>query len=148
MNQRIERIGRRLAWLALVVVAILLLVVSAVARADDGSPPDSSLVGVPALVDALRLIAEGVGAGFVLAFLAERFEWFQKLAPNAKWWVIFCVMILSPVLAQVLLDFVPADVWSQIEPYWRALALGFVGWAGSQAVHLGQKALVKLNGGG
>ncbi|MBN1815370.1 MAG: hypothetical protein JXA14_26295 [Anaerolineae bacterium] len=104
--------------------------------------------GVPALVDAVRLIAEGVGAGFVLAFLAERFEWFQKLSPKAKWWVIFGVMIASPLVAQVLLEFVPADVWAQVEPYWRALALGFVGWAGSQAVHLGQKALDKLNGGG
>jgi hypothetical protein len=28
-------------------------------------------------------------------------------------------------------------VWVAIEPYWRALAAGFVGWAGSQAAYLG-----------
>lgn len=98
---------------------------------------------VPAFVDVLALIAQGLGAGFVLAFLAERFEWFQKLSPKIKWWVIFGVSVGAPIAAQTLLDFVPADVWAQIEPYWQALALGFLSWAGSQAVHLGRKALVK-----
>lgn len=121
-------------------VALSLAVSGSIVCADDGGPV---VQDVPAFVDVLALIAQGVGAGFVLAFLAERFEWFQKLPAQAKWWVIFGVSVGAPIVAQVLLDFVPADVWAKAEPYWQALALGFLSWAGSQAVHLGHKALAK-----
>lgn len=123
---------------AIIVLSILVGAVVAV-LADDGIPTEPV---VPDIVDVLALIAEGVGAGFVLAFLAEKFEWFQQLPSRTKWWLILIVSLAFPVVAQALLDYVPLDVWSQIEPYWRALALGFVGWAGSQAVHLGHKALI------
>ena len=42
-----------------------------------------------------------------------------------------------PVLAQLLLQFVPSNVWAALQPYWSALAAGFVGWAGSQAAYIG-----------
>ena len=74
-------------------------------------------------------------------FLFERFKWFQNLSSDAKWWVIFGLSLGLPLLAQVLLQFVPADVWAMLEPYWRALASGFLTWAGSQAAHLANKAL-------
>jgi hypothetical protein len=128
--------------LVVILAVVLSLTVSVTAAcAGDGAPEEPA--AVPTLVDVLALIAQGVGAGFVLAFLAERFEWFQQLPARAKWWVIFGVSIAAPIAAQALLDFVPAHVWTQIEPYWQALALGFLSWAGSQAVHLGHKALVK-----
>lgn len=92
---------------------------------------------IPGLIDVLQLLAQGVGAGFVLAFLAEKVKWFQQLAPDKKNILVLALSIGLPILAQVLLQFVPASVWMAIEPYWRALAAGFVGWAGSQAAYLG-----------
>lgn len=92
---------------------------------------------VPEFVDVLRLLAQGVGAGFVLAFLAEKVGWFKKQPSEKKNIIILALSIGLPILAQVLLQFVPASVWVAIEPYWRALAAGFVGWAGSQTAYLG-----------
>lgn len=92
---------------------------------------------IPGLIDVLQLLAQGVGAGFVLAFLAEKVGWFQQLPSEKKNIVILVLSVGLPILAQVLLQFVPASVWVAIEPYWRALAAGFVGWAGSQAAYLG-----------
>lgn len=92
---------------------------------------------IPGFVDVLRLLAQGVGAGFVLAFLAEKVGWFQQLPAEKKNLVILVLSVGLPIVAQVLLQFVPAQVWTAIEPYWSALAAGFVGWAGSQAAYLG-----------
>lgn len=100
---------------------------------------------VPGLVEVLKLLAGGVGVGAVIAFLFERFRFFQDLTGEARWWVIFGCSVGLPVLAQVGLEFVPGGVWAQLEPYWRALAAGFLTWAGSQVAHLVRGAL-KGNG--
>jgi len=92
---------------------------------------------VPGLTEVLGVLASGVGAGFVLAFLAEKVAWFQALPADKKNIVIMALSLGLPVLARVLLQVVPAEVWVAIEPYWHALAAGFVGWAGSQAAYLG-----------
>lgn len=92
---------------------------------------------VPGIQEVLGLLASGVGAGFVLSFLAEKVGWFQALSSQKKNVLVLALSIGLPVLAQVLLQFVPAQVWAAIEPYWRALAAGFVGWAGSQAAYVG-----------
>jgi hypothetical protein len=95
---------------------------------------------IPTLTEVLARIAAGLMAGVILAFLFERFAWFQKLSPDAKWWVVFGVQIGLPVVATALLQFVPASVWAALEPYWQAIALGFVAWIGSQVAHRQDKA--------
>ena len=92
---------------------------------------------IPDVVDVLSLLAQGVGAGFVLSFLAEKSQWFQALKPEVKSWLIFGLSVGLPVLAQLLLMVVPASVWEAIQPFWMALAGGFISWAGSQAAYLG-----------
>jgi hypothetical protein len=95
------------------------------------------MVETPGLVDVLGLLAQGVGAGFVLAFLAEKAAWFQRLPGEKKNLLIMAISLGLPVLAQALLRFVPDHVWTTLQPYWSALAAGFVGWAGSQAAYVG-----------
>jgi hypothetical protein len=73
--------------------------------------------------------------GAVLAFLFERVEWFQKLPSDVRWWVIMGLSLGLPVLSTALLQFVPPNIWAAIEPYWKALATGFLIWAGSQVAH-------------
>jgi len=94
-------------------------------------------MNVPSITEVLSLLAQGVGAGVVLAFLAEKSGWFQKLSSSAKGWLVFGLSLGLPLLAQVLLQFVPSSVWAAIQPFWQALAAGFIGWAGSQAAYLG-----------
>ena len=98
---------------------------------------------IEGLVEVLKLLASGVGTGAVLAFLFDQFSFFQQLEARVKWWVVFGVSLGLPLLAQVLLQFVPVDVWATLEPYWRALAAGFLTWAGSQMVHVARKVLKK-----
>ena len=92
---------------------------------------------IPTIVEVLSLLAQGVGAGVVLAFLAEKSTWFQKLESERKGWLVFGVSVGLPLVAQLLLGFVPPGVWEAIQPYWQALAAGFIAWAGSQAAYLG-----------
>jgi len=94
---------------------------------------------VPPLPGVFALLAQGVGVGAVLAFLFERFKWFQTLTGETRWWVIFGLSLGLPMIAQLLLQFVPAEAWAIIEPYWRALAAGFLAWAASQGAHMLQK---------
>ena len=86
--------------------------------------------------DVAGMLARGVGLGAVIAFLFENVGWFQELPSNIKWWVILCLSLALPVLAQLAVQLVPADVWALLEPYWQALAAGFLVWAGSQGTHL------------
>lgn len=92
---------------------------------------------IPSLVEVLSLLAQGVGAGFVLALLAEKSGWFQQLNAQRKGWLIFGLSMGLPLLAQLLLQFVPPNVWEILQPYWYALAAGFISWAGSQVAYLG-----------
>lgn len=94
---------------------------------------------VPGFAEVLKLLAQGIGVGGVIAFLFERFGWFQGLSGNAKWWVIFGISFGLPMLAQVALQFVPAAWWPALEQVWHVVAAGFLTWLGSQALHLLQK---------
>ena len=94
---------------------------------------------VPGLVEVLGMLASGIGVGAVLAFLFEHFGWFQNLSGHGRWWLVFGVSLGLPLLAQVALQLVPAEVWVALQPYWKALASGFLAWAGSQVAHLFHK---------
>jgi len=119
---------RRVCFAAVAVLALALVWVAPV-LAEDGAPV------VPSLPSVLAMLASGVGVGAVLAFMFEKIEWFQSLPSNARWWVILGLSIGLPVAAQAALQFVPAQIWAAIEPYWKAVATGFLIWAGSQLAH-------------
>lgn len=87
------------------------------------------------LQQTLALLAQGAGTGAVLAFLLEKVPAFQNLSSNVKLYTTLAVSLALPLLATLALQYVPVEVWAQLEPYWQALALGFLTWAGSQAVH-------------
>ena len=96
--------------------------------------------GIPPLIEFVRNVAAGAWAPLLVAFLLERVVWFQKLSAEAKKWVVPAIFVVLPILAQVALQFVPADAWALLEPYWNAIALGFVGYVGSQAAHAWDKS--------
>lgn len=124
---------------ALMVTVILILTAGIVSAAPAGAEGDTA----PGLVETLKLLAQGIGVGAVTAFLFEKFKWFQALGTETKWWTILGISIGLPILAEIALQFVPPHIWSLLEPYWTAIASGFLAWAGSQGVHLVQKALAR-----
>jgi len=87
------------------------------------------------LVEFLTNIASGGAVGAIVAFLLEDVGLFQGLKSEAKKWIVLAAFLLFPVAATALLQYVPADVFTAIEPFFRAVAIGFAGWAASQAVH-------------
>jgi hypothetical protein len=122
-------------FLVILVTLISVVLLSAgIALAQNADPPTSPVV--PALTDVLAMLASGVGVGAVIAFLFENIAWFKGLSPSAKWWTILLLSVGLPVLATVALQFIPPPVWILIQPYWNAVATGFLIWAGSQAFHL------------
>jgi len=137
----------------LLVVLLVSLVLAGSAMAQQPQPFDSPipppggeeppLPDVPSLIQVVEMLATGLGGGVILSFLFEHFKWFENLPSGAKFWLVFGVTVGLPLLARVLLQVIPADVWVVLEPYWRALALGFLAWLGSQVAYLGQKALQK-----
>jgi hypothetical protein len=100
-------------------------------------------MNVPTLSDTLALLAQGVGTGFVLAFLLEWIKPFQDLPADKKRWIVLAISLALPLLATSILQFVPKDTITFLEPYWRALATGFLLFAGSQATHLWSKTVTK-----
>jgi hypothetical protein len=109
---------------------------------DEPAPPAGE---VPTLKGAFAIIAAGAVGG-IIAFLFERFKWFQNLQGDARFWVVFGLSVGLPVLAQVALQYVPDEVWSFLEPYWQSIALGFLAFLGSQAAHLVDQRLKDVRG--
>ena len=90
---------------------------------------------VPTLTEVIALIASGVVIGPAISFMFEKFAIFQKLTPGARWWIVFVASVGLPVAAQALIQYVPAETWASLQPYWKALALGFAGWVTGQVAH-------------
>lgn len=85
------------------------------------------------LQETVALLARGVGVGFVISFLFEKIPQFQNLSGSTKAWIVFAVSVLLPLLATAALQFMPTETWVLLEPYWKAVAVGFMTWGGSQA---------------
>ena len=94
---------------------------------------------VPGLAKALSLLAGGLVVGPIVAFLFQTAPGistlFERLGSTAKWWIIFGLSLGLPLLAQVVIQFVPPDVILALEPFYKSVALGFMFWAGSQGTH-------------
>ena len=94
---------------------------------------------LPTLLEFLRGLAAGGWVPVIIAFLLEHFSWFQSMKPETKKWFVLGLFVIIPLVAMALVQFVPAEVWTLLEPYWNALALGFLGWLGSQVAHAWDK---------
>ena len=121
----------RPAVLVVLLVLALSIVVPFPVSAQVGDPPVAQ--APEPVVTVLSKLAQSIGVGVVLSFLFKDPGWFSGMPSKAKWWIIFGLSLGLPVLAQLLLAVVPAHVWEIINPYWTALAWGFVAWAASQA---------------
>jgi hypothetical protein len=129
--------------LVVVLALVLGLAVATVidVQAQGEEPPvedpveEEDLLGMD-LVDVLGLLATGAGLSFLLEWSAG----FESLSPGQKRAVVAAITLGVPVLAQVALTFVPAEVWPVINPYWRALAAGFTVLTASQFTHKADKA--------
>ncbi len=116
--------------LILVVVFVLSLLAMPVLAQEGGDPPVSAQPQDLVLV--LTNLTRALGIGFVVTFLFKSPGWFLKLPSQARWWIIFGLCLGLPVVAQLLLDFVPPQVWEVLNPYWKALSWGFITWGASQ----------------
>ena len=87
------------------------------------------------VVEFLRNVAAGAWAPVAIAFLLEHVKWFQALQSEARKWVVLGLFVALPLAATALLKYVPAYIWTELEPFWNALAIGFAGWVVSQAAH-------------
>ena len=92
------------------------------------------------LVELVTMLTEGAGIGAGLAFLFERFQWFQKMSSDVKFWFVLAVQLGVPLLAMIALRNVPPEIWAEAEPYFHVVATCFIGWASGQAAHKWQKA--------
>jgi len=121
-------------------VVILVLVASAVVPraclAQDGTPPADP----GDLVSVLEWIASGVGVGFLFSILAEKSAWYEALGKKQKFAILVAGSVGLPVLATALLLNVPANVWTILQPYWRAAISGIYALVGSQVYY---RAFVK-----
>lgn len=134
---------KRAVLLVVAVTVMAALIVGLAVPVMAASLAEEAPPAVPDLQTVLRLIAEGGVAGVVLSWLLENVMCFQKLTADQKRWGTFAVSLLLPVLAEVLLRFVPPEFWIALTPFWLALARGFIGWAGSQ---INYHAIIKGQG--
>ena len=87
------------------------------------------------ILKVLAFLAGGGGLGAITAFVFERFKWFQKLTPDAKFWTIGAISIGIPSVATALLLYVPPEVWAALQPFWLAVVGGGAFWLSSQFSH-------------
>lgn len=61
----------------------------------------------------------GIGATVVASYFAERYWRFQDLLPEVKrMWKTIVASVIA-VLAYLTVQYVPADFWSILDPYWK-----------------------------
>jgi hypothetical protein len=130
----------RLALIFAGIVAVLLATMGSTVSA---ATPE---VAQASLFTTLEAMATAAGVGAVIAFLFERFAWFQALTGEGRNVVIIGLCVGLPLVARLLIEFVPASVWDVAEPYWQTVAAGFLVWASSQAAHKLQSTAARLKG--
>ncbi len=124
---------RTIAVIVLIVVALFAVV--APVSAHPANAPQVQEPTIPSATDALALLTTVGGLGIVLSFFLEQRTWFQNLSGNAKMWTVLAFSIGVPLAAKLLLDFVPADVFVAIDPYWKIIGLGFAFFLSTQWYH-------------
>ncbi len=118
--------AKSFAVAGLVVLMTLVLVGGVMAQGEPPAGDGSAPVGLPGLRDLILLLGTAAGGGVVAAFLAEKQAWFQRLPSDIKG-IVFPVLIIGvPVIARLLMQFIPADAWPVIEAYWAPIAGGLI----------------------
>lgn len=67
----------------------------------------------------------GGGNILIASFLFERWSWYQSLTKEQKDWTFFGVSSLISIVAYLGITYVPAEVITQITPYFSILYLTF-----------------------
>jgi drug/metabolite transporter (DMT)-like permease len=75
-------------------------------------------------VDFLTMLS-GVGVVGAVSYVLERMPWFQKLSGDIKEYVFFAICAVISVAAYATITYVPADVLSQITPWFTVVATLF-----------------------
>lgn len=92
-------------------------------------------VQIPTLVEFLKLLTTTVGLGMVVSFVMAQLQKFQTVSGTAKFWIVFAISMVLPLLSALVLNNVTAETLAALEPYWNALAAGFAVFIGSQAFY-------------
>lgn len=92
-------------------------------------------VQIPTLVEFLKLLTTTVGLGMVVSFVLAQLNKFNTVSSQAKFWIVFAVSMILPLLAALVLNNVTAEMLAGLEPYWNALASGFAVFIGSQVFY-------------
>lgn len=75
--------------------------------------------------DFLVWLSGGLGATIVASYVMERLAWFQKRGVEAKKIIKTAGASGVAILAYVTYQYVPAEVWVILTPYWQ-LVLGAI----------------------
>jgi hypothetical protein len=103
-------------------------------------PPAQPIV-IPTLPDALSSVTTQIGLGAVISFMLERLGVFQSLSVRLKPYLVLLVCVGLPVIARLVLMFVPSETLLVLDPVWQAAAAGVIIFLGTQGMYLGQKWL-------
>lgn len=95
------------------------------------------MTDVPDFTSILQMIASGVAVGGIVSFLLANLEFFNRLPRERKRWIVLAICLALPLASTAVLQLVPPDVLASLDPYWRALASGFLVWGGAQVTYIG-----------
>ncbi len=90
------------------------------------------------LIMFIKYLGTTAGLGAVIALLTERIPAFQRLSKAAKTTIVATLCIVLPLASWAVLQFVPADVFSQLDPVFQQLVVGIsvlLTWLVSQGAH-------------
>ena len=99
-------------------------------------------------LDFLNLIGSPVFLGVVLSLLATRWQWFNDQSNSVKFWLTGLICVILPVLSQVGITYIPANVMTIIGQWWPTVMIGVGAWVSSQAWYIifGPKAVAARQG--
>lgn len=66
-------------------------------------------------------LSGGLGATLVASYVLERVAWFQALSVGAKKLYKTIGSAVIAILAYLTYEYVPADVWVALTPYWQVV---------------------------
>lgn len=128
--------GPKSKAVGVVALALLLLLLPRLALAQDFTPPDAPVLANPTDLSAVLIWLAGGGAGMFVAVWIEKQRWFQQIAGQYKPMVVMTGIIIVALIPRLLLDFVPANVWEVIQPYFATVVTAIlVGYPLSQVFH-------------
>lgn len=93
-----------------------------------------------AMNDVLVWLMSAAGAIACVSWAFERMSWFQNLSSEAKEWTMFAGSALVALAARAVVVYVPADMLTQIAPWFEMVVAIFVTLFLSKGFHKVDKA--------